>query len=303
MLRNLTTLFALLLVIASCDSGETELSAGKYAGHISDWDSDRLNNLRSPEGWINLAGLFWLREGVNSIGSGGQNDIIFPRGPENIGSMILTGNTVYFRPAGGISVKADGEEISDRIRVFGENRDAGLITTDSLGFFIIKRGQRTGIRLRDYLHPRLEEIREIERFPPDQEWIIKARFIESGETVTVMVPDVLGEISREVVPGILEFKYKGKTHRLFPTGSGDRLFIIFADETNASETYGGGRFLSAGGPDSDGFVHLDFNKAYNPPCAFSPFATCPLPPAENFLPFRVEAGEKEVPDARILQGE
>jgi uncharacterized protein len=293
-LRNIL-LPALLMGLVSCTASATRMDQEEYDAHIAGWDSLRLQRLKAPDGWVNLAGLYWLQEGENRIGSAGHNDIVFPRGPQEIGSMVLKDDIVSFLPSGETGITADGKEIEGEIRIFGENREAELLTVDSLGFFIIRRGERTGIRLRDYIHPRLEALRHIDRFPPDQEWIIKARYIESDQDMTVMVPDVLGEISRQSVPGILEFEHGGEAHRLYPTGSRDRLFIIFADDTNAAETYGGGRFLYAGPPDSDGYVYIDFNKAYNPPCAFSPYATCPLPPRENFLSIAIEAGEKAVP--------
>jgi len=209
--------------------------------------------------------------------------------------MTLIDGEVWFYPAEDLDIKADGERFAGDIRIFGDEGTAVLLTTDSLGFFIIRRGERTGIRLRDYNHPGLEALQRIERYPPDQKWIIRARFVETGEELTVRVPDVLGDVNEEAVPGILEFEYEGESWKLYPTGNRDRLFIIFADETNALETYGAGRFLSAGAVDDEGYAYLDFNKAYNPPCAFSPFATCPLPPRENFLPFDITAGEKAVP--------
>lgn len=279
-------------IIFSCDNHVTEMEPDEYAGHIGEWDSTRLQRLKSPTGWVNLAGLFWLQEGDNSIGSSVVNDLAFPRGPARIGVMNLTDGSVYFTPAEEAGIRADGEDINATIRVFGDEPDAELLTTDSLGFFIIQREERIGIRLRDYIHPRLSKLQSIDRYTPDQGWIIKASFIESDEEIIIRVPDVLGEINEELSPGILEFDYQGETHRLYPTGSRERLFIIFGDDTNAIETYGGGRFLSADGPGRDGFVYLDFNKAYSPPCAFSPYATCPLPPRENFLPFAVTAGEK-----------
>lgn len=281
-------------MLLSCSSGAREMSPAEYADQIEEWDSARLQRLKAPDGWVNLAGLFWLDEGANSIGAAGTNDVVFPRGPEENGVMMRNGNDVNFIPSGEVNVKADGEDISGSIRIFGEERDAELLTVDSLGFFIIQRGERIGIRLRDYIHPRLDELQHIDRYSPDQDWIIKAMFIEPDEKITIMVPDVLGEIREEEAPGILEFEFGGEKYRLYPTGSRERLFIIFADDTNALETYGAGRFLSGGAVDGDGFVYLDFNKAYNPPCAFSPYATCPLPPRENFLPFRVTAGEKAV---------
>lgn len=266
----------------------------QYAEHIREWDYNRLQSLKSQDGWLNLAGLFWLSEGENNVGSAGHNDIVFPTGPETIGILTLSGDEVLFRPVAGIDTYADGTPLPGSISISGENSRAELITVDSLAFFIIKRGDRTAVRLRDYNHPRLESIESIGRYPPDQGWIMEARFVESEQELTIMVTDVLGETVRETVPGIIEFEYRGETRRLYPTGSIGRLFIVFSDETNGIETYGGGRFLIAGSPDGSGYMILDFNKAYNPPCAFSPHTTCPLPPGENFLPFRVEAGEKTV---------
>ncbi len=293
-LLNTILFFIVTILFISCEAAEKGMSAKEYANHITEWDSLRLHRLKAPDGWVNLAGLFWLNEGDNKIGSSGNNDIVFPRGPEEIGIMTLDDNKVWFHPNGGVGIKAEGEDIKDSIFIFREGSEAVLLTTDSLGFFIIRRGERIGIRLRDYVHPRLDKLNSIDRYPPDQNWIIKTRFIESDNELIIRVPDVLGEISEEIAPGLLEFEYEGETFRLFPTGSRDRLFVIFADDTNAQETYGGGRFLSGGEVDSDGYAYLDFNKAYNPPCAFSPFATCPLPPRENFLPFSITAGEKIV---------
>jgi uncharacterized protein len=292
--RTFIFLISLAFIFVSCQGPGVIVDAGQYENEIAEWDSERLERLKSPNGWVNLAGLFWLKEGENRIGSGGQNDIVYPRGPESIGTMTLINGEVSFTPSHDIEIKADGEPLDDELKIFNQENRSVLITTDSLGFFIIKRGERYGIRLRDYVHPRLDELQHIDRYPASLEWIVKARFIETEEEMTVRVPDVLGEISEEKVPGILEFEFAGETRRLYPTGTGERLFVIFADDTNALETYGAGRFLSAEGPDSEGFVYLDFNKAYNPPCAFSPYATCPLPPRENFLTFEVTAGEKAV---------
>ncbi len=281
-------------LLSSCNMNSGHPDPDSYADHIAEWDSIRLQRLKSPTGWVNLAGLFWLQEGENRIGSSGNNDIVFPRGPEEIGVMNLKGQDVSFTPSGEVNIRADGEDVSADILIFGRNREAELLAVDSLGFFIIKRGERIGIRLRDYIHPRLDKLQGIDRYPPDQDWIIEARFIESDDEIIIRVPDVLGEVNEEKAPGILEFEYDGEIRRLYPTGTRDNLFVIFADDTNALDTYGGGRFLGAGAVDSDGYVILDFNKAYNPPCAFSPYATCPLPPGENFLPFGITAGEKAV---------
>lgn len=290
----LITASCLTTMVCSCTGPEKEMTPAEYALHISEWDSARIARLKAPDGWVNLAGLFWLREGVNSIGSAVSNNIVFPRGPEEVGYMRLEGDQVWFSPAVALDIRTGDKRVYEETSIFGGDQGTVTLTIDSLAFFIIKRGERTGIRLRDYLHPGLEALRQIDRYQPDQEWIIRARLIEPAEDVFIRIPDILGDVSEEKVPGILEFEYGGETWELYPTGSRDRLFVIFADDTNATDTYGAGRFLSAGAVDMHGFVDLDFNKAYNPPCAFSPYATCPLPPGENFLPFGITAGEKAV---------
>jgi uncharacterized protein (DUF1684 family) len=167
-----------------------------------------------------------------------------------------------------------------------------LLQSGSLAWFIIKRGDNYGIRLRDYKHPALMEFHGIESFPPDEEWVIRAGFEEFTEPYELNLPTVHGINERNNCPGTLRFRVGGSEQLLYPTSAGDGFFIVFADETSGLETYGGGRFLYTAKPDSDNIVTIDFNRAYNPPCAFTPFATCPLPPRENILTVRIEAGEK-----------
>lgn len=190
---------------------------------------------------------------------------------------------------------ANGEPVNEATLVSDKEGKPTKLTVDSLCFCLIKRGNRYGIRLRDYLNPKIEALQKIDRFPPDKNWIVRAHFIKNTRGITISVPDVLGKVAIETVPGILEFQHLEKTYKLYPTGSIDKMFLVFGDETNALDTYGAGRFLNIEKPDSLGFVNIDFNKAYNPPCAFSEFATCPLPPKENMLPFKILAGEKAVP--------
>jgi uncharacterized protein len=295
-MKNLMILITFLsgFIFSSCSRGVQEMSQEEYVRHIEEWDNQRLQRLKAPDGWINLAGLHWLNEGENRMGSLPQNDIVLPRGPANMGNMKLEGNRVIFNPEPGAGVVAEGKPVEESITIFDEKGNTVLLKTGSLGMNIIRRGERFGIRLRDYEHPRLEEFQKIDRYPADRNWIVRAAFIETDDEMTIRVPDVLGGISEEQVPGVLEFIIDGETFRLFPTGSRNRLFIIFADETSGMETYGGGRFIYADGPDRKGYVYIDFNKAYNPPCAISQYTTCPLPPRENILPVKITAGEKVV---------
>jgi uncharacterized protein len=295
-MKNLMILITLLagFIFSSCSRGVQEMSQEEYVRHIEEWDNQRLQRLKAPDGWINLAGLHWLNEGENRVGSLPQNDIVLPGGPANLGIMILEGNRVIFDPAPAAGVVAEGKPVEESITIFDEKGSTVLLNARSLGMNIIRRGERFGIRLRDYEHPRLEEFQKIERYPADRNWIVRATFIETDDEMTIRVSDVLGDMSEEQVPGVLEFIIDGETFRLFPTGTKNRLFIIFADETSGLETYGGGRFLYTDGPDREGYVYIDFNKAYNPPCAISQYTTCPLPPRENILPVEITAGEKAV---------
>lgn len=290
-------LFAALLVVSSvyCNRSGKQESDGEYNKSIAQWDSMRLQNLKSAEGWLNLAGMYWLQEGESTLGSDSVNNLVFPRGPERIGSLFLENEKVRFTAEEGIEIFADTAIVKQIELVSDMEGRPVKLEVDSLAFFIIKRGSRIGVRLRDYLNPKIDALQSIDRFPPDKNWIIQAKFIKNTEGLTISIPDVLGDVAVDTIPGILEFEFQKNTYRLYPTGSEQRMFLVFGDDTNALETYGAGRFLSVAGPDSLGIVIIDFNKAYNPPCAFSEFATCPLPPKVNILPFKVLAGEKSVP--------
>jgi uncharacterized protein len=296
-LHNTHLLIAAVVLFSfvHCSAPVTNITDEEYIKSISQWDSMRLANLKSADGWLNLAGLYWLQEGENTLGSDPGNQLVFPRGPGKIGSLFLENETIRFTASENIEVFVNNEAVKQTELVSDKEGRPSKLTVDSLGFFIIKRGLRTGVRLRDYLNPRIDALQAIDRFPPDKNWIIQAKFIRNTEGLTIAIPDVLGDVTVDTIPGILEFEFEKSTYRLYPTGSEKRMFLVFGDDTNALETYGAGRFLSIDGPDSLGLVNIDFNKAYNPPCAFSEFATCPLPPKENMLPFKVLAGEKSVP--------
>ncbi|MDX1699992.1 MAG: DUF1684 domain-containing protein, partial [Melioribacteraceae bacterium] len=154
------------------------------------------------------------------------------------------------------------------------------------------RGDKYGIRLRDLTADLVSDFKGIERFPVQDKWKIEAKFVKNNPPKKIMIPSIIGTVSESYSPGTLEFEFDNKEFRLSPIKSGNRLFIVFADLTSGEETYGAGRFLYTNGPDSNNIVILDFNKAYNPPCAFSKYATCPLPPDENKLKVRISAGEK-----------
>jgi len=285
------TLFAILASLISCQSrpgSETETFLKEH----QEWQEKRVSNLTSENGWLNLAGLFWLGKGPNTIGSDQSNSIVFPESASPfIGTLQLVDQQIYFTSHVDCQVFEDGEAVTKIDMNVDRSGNPTLLKTGSFGWFIIQRGERYAIRLRDYEHPDLKNFHGIESFPTDPQWRVEAEFIEFSEPLSISIPNVMGTVDEGVCPGALEFTIDGEIHRLFPTEAGSVFFVIFADQTSAVETYGAGRFLSVEKADAEGKLYINFNRAYNPPCAYTEFATCPLPPRENILKTRITAGE------------
>ena len=293
-MRIVSLLFMILLTLNACNqSGDRSDDA--YLKEINKWKKKRLERLKSESGWLNLAGLFWLEEGINTIGSDSSNNIIFPdKAPPRLGKYILENRQLRFIPEPGTEIRLNGKPLEELVIITDRTGKPTLLETGSLAWFIIERGDQFGIRLRDYEHPAINELTHIECFPADPAWKIEANFEAYEEPRELLIPTIIGTVEKNMCPGILRFTVDGVEQVFYPVAAGRRLFVIFADETSALETYGGGRFLYLDKPDRRGLVNIDFNKAFNPPCAFTRYATCPLPPRENFLTMRIEAGEKGV---------
>ncbi len=262
-----------------------------YLKEINDWHHEREENLKKENGWLNLAGLFWLNEGKNTIGSNTQNDHLFPsdRCPDFLGEIFLQNGEVDFKVLNGHEVLYDGVKI-EKLKLLPAEKPV-ILQFGSLKWFVIKRGEKYAIRLRDLKSPFLEEFTHIEHFKIDAKWKIKAKFVKT-ENRKIAILDITGQNSQQDSPGKLVFKIGKSEYSLDVLAEGDQFFVIFGDKTNKITTYGGGRYMYTNLPDKDGNVWLDFNKAYNPPCAFTPYATCPLPPRQNILSVKIEAGEK-----------
>ena len=263
------------------------------------WQEGRLKRLQAEDGWLTLVGLGWLKEGANSAGADGKADVVFPEGaPKQVGTFTRSGAMVSFQPAAGVSVTRGGQPFAGgAVQTDEEGRaKPDILQVGGLRFQLIARGHRIGVRIKDPEARARKDFKGIPAYPPSARWRILARWEPTNPPAEIAVPNVLGEVERSPSPGIAVFTVEGKEYRLTPVleeGSPD-LFFVFGDETNHSETYGAGRFLYAD-PAKDGTVVLDFNRAYNPPCAFSAFATCPLPPKQNRLALPVDAGEKRLP--------
>jgi uncharacterized protein len=270
------------------------------ASHRADWEAwraKRLESLRREDGWLTLVGLFWLEEGENTFGSDPSNRIVFPSGkaPTRMGSILLRGGVVSVSVDPRVEVTREGKFITQmRLQTDAGGAQPTVLKHGSLSFYVIERGKRMAVRVKDSQAQARRNFHGIETFPYQERLRIQARFEPYDPPRMIPVPNVLGTRDEEKSPGALVFEWDGKTYRLEPVleeGETD-LFVIFGDATNGSTTYGGGRFLYAKPPDTQGRTVLDFNRSYNPPCVFTPYATCPLPPKQNRLPISIEAGEK-----------
>ena len=261
-----------------------------YIKALKAWHQKRIESLKSENGWLNLAGLFWLEEGQNTFGKADNNQIVFPKGSAKMGTFTLNKGEVTIDIDPKAEVLVNNERVS-KLKIFPAEKPM-ILKSGSLRWFVIKRGDKYGIRLRDLESDELKHFTDIETYTIDTNWRIKAKFEPAFVGKTIDITDVLGQVTPQPSPGTLVFSINGQVYRLDVLDDGDEFFILLADETSAKETYGGGRFLYTNKPDADGNVELDFNKAINPPCAFTMFATCPLPPKQNRLPIAIAAGEK-----------
>jgi len=269
-----------------------------HRAEIEAWRARRMAGLRREDGWLTLVGLFWLQEGENRFGSDPRsNRIVFPKDttPAAMGSLDLSKGVVTLRAAADAGLTSAGQPVTTLVLRSDADGPATVVKHGRISFFLIKRGERLGIRVKDSANPVLLGFHGIDSYPIDGRWRFDARWEPYQPPKTVPVPNILGSVDQEKSPGAVVFDVGGRPYRLdaVQEAGSDDLFLIFGDETNGVETYGGGRFLYASPPDKDGRVVVDFNKAYNPPCVFTPYATCPLPPRQNRLALRVEAGEKK----------
>lgn len=270
--------------------------ADDYAAEIAHWRSERVGRLTAPDGWLTLIGLHWLEVGDNSVGSAEDNRVHLTAGVAYLGTVHLAADgKVTFLAAPGSLAEVDGIAAGEHpIELRYGAAKPSLVAARNVSFFVIKRGEKTGLRVRDTESARRTGFVGIDTFDVDPSWRIEATWIAFEQPRMIPITNVLGQTSLMPAPGKAVFTRDGRTFELLPVlegGPDEPLFFILADETSGIETYGASRFLYAA-PPQDGKVILDFNRAQNPPCAFTPFATCPLPPKENRLPIRITAGEK-----------
>ncbi len=262
---------------------------------IQSWRDEQERSLRADDSWLTLAGLFWLQEGENTFGSGENQHLVFPSGScaAHVGTLVRQGERVTLQVASGATVTVNGEAVTHAaLTADGDGKNQpDLVRHGSLSFFVITRGHRVGIRLRDTNSPVRQQFAGRVWFNHDPAYIVEATFTpyEAGKTIPIL--NILGDVTDTPSPGFVTFSVNGQTCTLDATAAGSGLFFNFRDKTCGKESYGAGRFMMAGAP-VNGTVTLDFNKAVNPPCAFTIYATCPVAPLQNHLPVAIPAGEK-----------
>jgi len=285
--------FALCLALVFGSLGSALAQSG-YVKAVEKWRSDEETNLKKEDGWLTLAGLFWLKNGVNTVGTGSQFDVRLTDNfrQERFGEIDFKNGVATLKVASGVEATCDDKPVSTIDLVSDEKGKPTEIRVGSQMFYLIRREDRFGIRLKDNESKARLEFKGLNWFPVDESYRVAAHLEAFPEPKELMVPNVLGGHFKMKSPGRLRFSLQGQEYSLQPVVQDDgSLFIIFRDASNLRETYSAGRFLDADKP-VEGKTTLDFNKAENPPCAFTHYATCPLPPEGNDLPVAIRAGEK-----------
>ena len=261
---------------------------------IEAWRASRHERLVKPDGWLTLVGLDWLKDGENRVGSAADNDIQLTGGPAHWGSVFLHSDILRFVSSDVDKVSINGEYLREAELVADNKGKPTLVTGGTLSFYAIFRGSYA-LRVKDTQAKALLNFKGVNNYPIDESWRINGRFVRAEEGASIEITNVLGQISESPVFGTFEFDMDGKTHSLLGLGDEDSedLWFIFADRTSGHGSYGAGRFLYSDAMPENGRLTVDFNKAYNPPCAFNPYSTCPLPPQRNRMNLLVTAGEKD----------
>ncbi len=280
---------AMCLVLA----GAAMLPAqSSYKESIEKWRKQREASLVSDTGWTTVVGLFWLKEGDSTVGADPKSRVELPAGsaPAKVGVIRFRKGKITFSAETGVRVTSAGQPVTSIEMIPDTPGPATVIEVNDLSMFVVARGTRYGIRLRDKNSPYRKQFKGLRWYPVDESWRLKAKWVPYPPGRRLAIESITGDTEQEPSPGYAAFRVAGKEYRLEPVQEGERLFFIFKDRTSGKETYPAGRFLYADAP-RGGYVELDFNRAFTPPCAFSPYLTCPLPPPQNRLPVAITAGE------------
>lgn len=284
--------------VASASGPAAQAAAKAFVEQEQVWRDQRRDNLLKPDGWTSLVGLHWIEAGPHYFGSAADTGIRLAMGPAHFGMIDLRKNgSLRFVPERGVSATLDDKPLTGAATLLSdtdENGPSKLGFDDGKGVItVIKRGDRYAFRVKHADAATRTGFTGLQYWPADPSWKIEGKFVPHAAGKTIEIADIIGVLNQVPNPGAIEFQRDGRTYRIEALDEGeDELFLVFADRTNGHGSYGAGRFVYTPKPDAKGNVTIDFNQSYNPPCAFTPFATCPLPPPENRLDLAVESGEK-----------
>ena len=285
---------SLLLLLVACTKPAAPVDPA-WADALAKFHAAREKSIGGPEGWISLVGRFQLKSGANTVGADPKCLAVLPadRSPPLLGTINLEAGTLFFTTASGADVRVGGQPVTSMQLLDDSAGKPTVLEAGSLRLHVIRRGNAFMLRVKDREHPARAAFKGLDWFPPDSRWRVRAKLEPSPPGTTLQILNVLNQTEAMPSPGHLVFSVDGREYRLAALKEDDPgFFVIFKDSTAGSSTYPSGRFIDTPAPDADGFVELDFNRAYSPPCAFTSFATCPLPPKENHLALKIEAGEK-----------
>jgi uncharacterized protein len=275
------------LALSAADSSTD--SSADYRQRVEQWRAQHQKALAADDGWLTVAGLDWLKEGENRVGADPASEVALPpnSAPAHVATISFHAGQAVLHPAPGVPLALNGKPAAQTTL----HEDSDILAINRLKFYLIRRGERTGIRLKDNDSPERKRFAGLSWYPVDPAWRISAKFTAWDTPHTIAFTNTIGQKESEPSPGYVTFTKDGREYRLEPTLEDGTLFFVFRDRTSGKTTYGASRFLYTE-PAKDGIVYLDFNKAENPPCAFTAYATCPLPPPQNRLDLAVEAGEQ-----------
>jgi uncharacterized protein (DUF1684 family) len=261
-----------------------------YRQQVQRWRSQHQKQLAADDGWLTVAGLDWLKEGENRVGADPASEVPLPDHslPGRVATISYHAGQAVLHPAPAVPLTLNGKAAAQTVL----HEDTDILAINRLKFYLIRRGDRVGIRLKDNDSPERKRFTGLTWYPVDPAWRIRAKFTAWDTPHTIAFTNTIGQKETEPSPGYVTFNRNGREYRLEPTLDDGTLFFVFRDRTSGKTTYGASRFLYAEAA-KDGIVYLDFNRAENPPCAFTAYATCPLPPPQNRLDLAVEAGEQK----------
>jgi len=279
-MRHLVT-FVAALILGSCASKPDP----GFNAEVQQWRADRETRLKAEDGWLTLVGLFWIEEGLSKIGSDPGADVPLPESlPKELGTLTLEKGEATFQPAASVGLKP--------VVLHDDNKpNYEVVAIGTVNFYLIERGGRYGIRVKDTNSPARKNFVGLDWYAPDPSWSVEAKLTPAPHKVTFDTE--VGVKQEGESPGYLEFDRAGQHYRLDAVTEEGELFLVIRDGTSGKTTYAASRFIYAPLPDKNGHTRIDFNKAYNPPCVFTAYATCPLPPQMNRMTVNIEAGEKK----------